>query len=223
MKAPLHYIARFLLCLSPDEASCARRRFRGNKPAARERLEAIGRSFIEGYNIALDVEHPGGLPSRFEQIDAQDLGFAYEGAAMACAVLDCLALGHGQRLTRLLKGPGAAHTYMIHVGAGWAMARLPWLAVRLKSQFDPLLMWLALDGYGFHQGYFKFRKYVDGLYEIPQLSGYARRAFDQGLGRSLRPPDLRDFDVGPSWAFRAHRRSSRRVADWCRDRGTRPR
>ena len=30
----------------------------------------------------------------------------------------------------------------------------------------------------------------------------------------LRPPDLRDFDVGPSWAFRAHRRSSRRVADW---------
>jgi len=39
----------------------------------------------------------------------------------------------------------------------------------------------------------------------------------------LRPPDLRDFDVGPSWAFRAHRRSSRRVADWCRDRGTRPR
>ena len=40
---------------------------------------------------------------------------------------------------------------------------------------------------------------------------------------TLRPPDLRDFDVGPSWAFRAHRRSSRRVADWCRDRGTRPR
>ena len=30
----------------------------------------------------------------------------------------------------------------------------------------------------------------------------------------LRPPDLPDFDVGPSWAFRAHRRSSRRVADW---------
>ena len=185
MKAPLHYIARSLLCLSADEASCVRRRFRGNNHAARERLEAIGRSFIGGYNIALNEEHPGGLPSRFKEIDVEDLGFAYEGAAMAFAVLDCLGLGHNQRLMMLLNGPGAAHAYMIHVGAGWAMARLPWLAGRLKAQFDPLLMWLALDGYGFHQGYFKFRKYIDGLYVIPQLSGYARRAFDQGLGRSL--------------------------------------
>jgi len=125
----------------------------GNNPAVKERLEAIGRSFIEGYNIALDVEQPGDLPLRFNEIQTEDLGFAYEGAAMAFGLLDCLSRGRSQRLTRLLNGPGAAHAYMIHVGAGWAMARLPWLAGRLKSQFDPLLMWLALDGYGFHQGY----------------------------------------------------------------------
>src|SRR5271157_5019088 len=39
-----------------------------------------------------------------------------------------------------------------------------------------------------------------------------------GTTASLGPPDLRDFDVGPSSAFRPHRRSSRRVADWCPDR-----
>jgi len=185
LKAPFHYVARFLLRLSKDEALFVRRGFRGNNPAARERLEAIGRTFIGGYNLALDEEHPGRFPSRFKAIDLEDQGFAYEGAAMAFAVLDCLAPDHNQRLTMLLNGPGAAHAYMVHVGAGWAMARLPWLAGRLKSQFDPLLRWLALDGYGFHQGYFEYFKYVDGLYEIPRLSGYARRAFDQGLGRSL--------------------------------------
>ncbi len=35
---------------------------------------------------------------------------------------------------------------------------------------------------------------------------------------SLRPPDLRDFDVGPSSGFRPGRRSSRRVAVWGPDR-----
>ncbi len=38
-----------------------------------------------------------------------------------------------------------------------------------------------------------------------------RRSFDprQRVDRNLRPPDLRDFDVEPSSAFRPHRRSSR--------------
>ena len=47
--------------------------------------------------------------------------------------------------------------------------------------------------------------------------GRLKRALDALAAwcrENLRPPDLRDFDVGPSWAFRAHRRSSRRVADW---------
>jgi hypothetical protein len=48
-----------------------------------------------------------------------------------------------------------------------------------------LLGWLAVDGYGFHQGYFRWRDSVDRR-QVPQrLSGYARRVFDQGLGRSL--------------------------------------
>lgn len=185
MKAPLYHIARYFLGLSPREASCVRRGFRGSNPGARERLETIGRTFIDGYNIALEIETPTCLLSRLEHIDAEDLGFAFEGASMAFAVRDCLAPVPKRRLTMLLNGPGASHVYMIHVGAGWAMARLPWLAGRLKAQFDPLLMWLAWDGYGFHQGYFNFRTYVDGLCEVPRLSGYARRAFDQGLGRSL--------------------------------------
>jgi integrase/recombinase XerD len=41
-----------------------------------------------------------------------------------------------------------------------------------------------------------------------------------GEGLNFRPPDLWDFDVGPSSGFRPHRRSSRPAADRCPDRST---
>ena len=50
---------------------------------------------------------------------------------------------------------------------------------------DPLLGWLALDGYGFHEGYFHWRETVEQQAVPVRLKGYARRGFDQGLGRSL--------------------------------------
>jgi hypothetical protein len=77
---------------------------------------------------------------------------------------------------------------MAHVGAGWALARLPWVrrnVERACRDLDPLLRWLLLDGYGFHEGYFHWPRMVS-RHEVPAgLHGYARRAFDQGLGRVL--------------------------------------
>jgi hypothetical protein len=42
-----------------------------------------------------------------------------------------------------------------------------------------------LDGFGFHEGYFHWRRYQDGKWLRRNLRGYQLRAFDQGLGRSL--------------------------------------
>ncbi len=105
---------------------------------------------------------------------------------MALALLDALLPGRRDRLARLLAGPGAAHAYIIHVGAGWILARLPLAPERLLARLgDPVLRWLALDGYGFHEGYFRWPRSVERQ-EVPRkLRGYARRGFDQGLGRSL--------------------------------------
>jgi hypothetical protein len=75
---------------------------------------------------------------------------------------------------------------MLHVGAGWAYARLPWLRRRIEAvirKFDPVLRWLVLDGYGFHQGYFHFKVPVRSA--LNHLSVGARHVFYQGLGRSL--------------------------------------
>jgi hypothetical protein len=53
------------------------------------------------------------------------------------------------------------------------------------KRLDPVLCWLALDGYGFHEGFFRRRRYVEQQALPTRLSPYARRIFDQGLGRSI--------------------------------------
>jgi enediyne biosynthesis protein E3 len=48
-----------------------------------------------------------------------------------------------------------------------------------------LLRWLLVDGYGFHEGFFHHPRYLAGQLPPARLRGYARRVFDQGLGRCL--------------------------------------
>jgi enediyne biosynthesis protein E3 len=113
-------------------------------------------------------------------------GFAYEGAGMALALLDTLTpWRRNHRLDAFLRGPGDPHHYLVHVGAGWILARLPLSPERLLARLDPVLGWLALDGYGFHEGFFHPARTVV-RHEVPsKVKGYARRAFDHGIGRSL--------------------------------------
>jgi hypothetical protein len=171
--------------LSPDEAMFARRGFRCENPASRARLEEVGRTFLEGFNAALRDTGAARLAVRLERVEAELQGFAYEGAAMALALLDGLSPWRRGRFRALLEGPGSSHVYMLNVGAGWALARLPWRPDAALHRLDPLYRWLAVDGYGFHQGYFRWPEFVAGMALPRQFQGYARRAFDQGLGRSL--------------------------------------
>jgi hypothetical protein len=119
-------------------------------------------------------------------------GFAYEGAAMGLAMLDGLPLGRGGRVEEFLTGRAARHVYMAYVGIGWAMARLPRFRWPKLVATDPLLRWLVLDGYGFHQAFFKTKRYVVDQYQeqaFPWPGGvhrwYANRVIDQGIGRAL--------------------------------------
>jgi hypothetical protein len=132
---------------------------------------------VRGYRAALADDDAEALRAALAPLDAELRGFAYEGAAMGVMLRDQLAPWRASRFARFVAGPGAEHVYMAHVGAGWALARLR-RGPRAIGRLDALLGWLALDGYGFHQGYFRRRR--------PRaFTGYAARAFDQGLGRSL--------------------------------------
>lgn len=174
--------------ISPLEATTDRRGFRKASPAVERRLEKVGQTFLEGYGAALEADSLEALTLRLNQVDGQWRGFAFEGAAMALALFDLITPRRRDRLKSFLQGAADPHAYMVHVGLGWAVARIPWARANIDKhlkQLDPLLCWLVLDGYGFHQGYFHWRDYVRRQKTITRLSPYARRAFDQGLGRSL--------------------------------------
>jgi hypothetical protein len=130
-----------------------------------------------------------------EQLEWQ--GFAFEGAAMGLAVLDAVTPWRRNRLASFIAGPADPHFYIVHVGAGWLLARLPLSPRRYIARLDSLQRWLALDGYGFHEGFFNWPRSVVRQ-EVPRrLEGYARRGFDQGLGRSLWFVDGADVTLLP--------------------------
>lgn len=183
--AMLGWLRKLILGIPLTETTFARRGFRESEASARQRLEQIGRTFLQGYHAALLDDNPKMLAGRLMMVEAELRGFAFEGAAMGLALLDYLTPWRRNRLRAFLSGPGAAHIYMVHVGAGWVLARLRRRVEPALKRLNPLLGWLAVDGYGFHQGYFHWRRYVEQQALPLELTGYARRVFDQGLGRSL--------------------------------------
>lgn len=183
-------IRRALFGIPLAETTFARRGFQPTTSAAQARLEGIGATFVEGYHAALEDDDPHRLADRLNDVAPTLRGFAFEGAGMGLAIADFAAPWRASRWRAFVDGPGDPHRYVVHVGLGWALARLPFGAARTLARVDPLLRWLVLDGYGFHQGYFHAERFITRL-ETPLAQGgwaqdaYAGRALDQGLGRSL--------------------------------------
>jgi hypothetical protein len=148
-------------------------------------LEQIGVSFLRGYQLALATKDSRELVSQLDLLDAETVGFSYEGAAMGLALLDLMTPWNKDRWLCFVQGGGAKHVYMAHVGLGWALARLQRWRKGHPRLVDPLLRWLAVDGYGFHEGYFHWPRFMRDRKLPERLSGYSRRVFDQGLGRSF--------------------------------------
>jgi enediyne biosynthesis protein E3 len=158
---------------------------RGPNPAAREHADAIAGTVLHGYHAALDDNGLESLDRELTSLAPDERGYAFEGAAMALTLLDLLSVRRRDRVAGLISGPGAPYVHMIYVGIGWGLARLPWSFQARFRRLDPLLRWLAIDGYGFHEGFFRAPAAIDRQ-EVPsRVRGYARHAFDQGLGRSL--------------------------------------
>lgn len=178
-------LQRRLFGIRDDEVRFERRGFRGGRPEVRARLEEIGRTFVRGYHEALEDADPARLATRLAAVPAENAGFAFEGAAMALALMDALTPWRRDRWRAFVAGAGSAHVYMVHVGVGWAAARLGGPIERFMRGRDPLLRWLVLDGFGFHEGYFHWPQSIEAHRRPPRLAGYERVAFDFGLGRSL--------------------------------------
>jgi hypothetical protein len=125
------------------------------------------------------------LVPRLDAYDEEMRGFAYEGAGVGLAALDT-GLPWRQRTRELVAGPGAPYLWAVYLGAGMALARMRRNPDPFRARLgDPLFSWVVLDGYGFHEGFFARRRYVEEQQLPRHITGYGRRAFDHGLGRSI--------------------------------------
>jgi hypothetical protein len=151
-------------------------------PVQQAYFNRVVTTFASGFCAAAEVVSTADLIHRLNGIEPRYRGFAYEGAGMLLQALDLLMPG-GARLARALhEAPG--HIYLLHVGAGWALARAHALEGRPFHRLSPVLRWLAIDGAGFQASYLA-RSERSPRRVRAGLSINAARAFDQGLGRSL--------------------------------------
>lgn len=155
------------------------RRFSTHRPDAREGLEAKAAGFIRGARLL--ARGSSDVHAALETMPSEIRGFAYEGAGFAAAFL-AVERRDGS-LTQLLDGPGVGYRHLVHTGVGWAMREFHWRSPKPWS-LDPLLQWLALNGYGFSSYFFASPRgralLVSQLRPTP-----AGRVIAQGVGRAL--------------------------------------
>jgi hypothetical protein len=174
--------------IAPSELDFGRRGFHVGDPEEAAHLQAIAQSFADGYHAALLLGATAGLSAELRRRDARLVGFAFEGAAMALALGDRLApwrWGRAAQWSALASGRGAEFIYLLHIGAGWADARLRRRPLLTRTPESDALRWLALDGYGFHQAFFEWRETSAGRPAPRAIPAAARPVFDQGVGRAL--------------------------------------
>src|ERR1700742_2313897 len=130
------HLRRLIFGIAPDEATFDKRGFHSSDDRVRIHLETVGGAFLRGYNLALEENHGATLASRLDETGLLLRGFAFEGAAMALAILDGVTPWKRDRLQSFVAGPASHHLYMVYVGAGWALARLHGNVDRALRKFD---------------------------------------------------------------------------------------
>jgi hypothetical protein len=198
----LHSLKQVVFRLSPKEASFDRRGFESADAMIRSSLEEILRVFIAGYNLTLQIRGHELLVQKLEdEFDSHHVGFAFEGAGMCCALFDLLAPCGTSRLREFTDTVACKHDYITTVGAGFAVARLPYglrVLDRYNEKLDPMVAWCIPEGYGFHQGFFHHRSFVEECKGLGRLMrgnsltqalggvfGGSRGALLEGLNRRL--------------------------------------
>jgi hypothetical protein len=188
---PLGVRARSLAFQLPKkEASFERHGFPGLASPSRRHLEYVIETFITGFNLAVETPVPSELTTRLEaSCPSPYLGFAYEGVGLWLSIADLMLPWTPSRLASFTKDVAPRFDFIAMVGAGFALARLPFGKRRIESyqeRLDPFTAWCLADGYGFHQGFFHWQKFVSGREPSPaSLNPQNRALFDAGIGRSF--------------------------------------
>lgn len=174
-----------LLQIPYSEVQVAKRNFDTFDPKFSSHIEYIGSTFLDGYHYQL---YTNNIDTLIEKIvfntDNRMLGFCFEGAAMCARILDFVNPFSSRSIKLFNNFISNKHEYLLYVGIGWAVARLPFKK-KLLSKYKIFLYPLIIDGIGFHQGYFHTRTTTFMQYIPTYINKSDYAAFDQGVGRSL--------------------------------------
>ncbi|OAP24952.1 hypothetical protein A4R44_04467 [Amycolatopsis sp. M39] len=116
-------LRRIALAPSTESITFTRRGFPVAADETTERLEAIPRSAVCGFEWGIEDRGRRELERRPDLVHPDLRGFACEGATMAATVRNALP-GSGGRTPDLLRHGGRQHLFLAYVGIGFAMARL---------------------------------------------------------------------------------------------------
>ena len=157
-----------------------------NRPntQAKQELRHTSNALLESYNQAIELGLSPELRDRLLDYDTDLQGFAHKGAGMGLIFLDFLSPGGTSRFHDFIN-EYPQHINLIHVGAGIAMWVLKKDIEKTLAVMPPLSRWWAMDGFGFYDGVSNWRKSLDKHLVPNRVQGYAKRAYDQGLGRSI--------------------------------------
>jgi hypothetical protein len=147
-------------------------------------FEPVARNLVNGFKTALDDDRFAVLVPRLDAVEEDFRGVAYEGAGMGLMLLDSLGPWK-KRLKAFIAGPGAPYDWLLYIGAGLVLPRVPMHPDRFLAKLDPFLRWFVMDGYGFYEGFFSGERSVNKHIIPSRVRGYGCRAFDHGLGRSI--------------------------------------
>jgi hypothetical protein len=191
-------IRKRLLTPPMETTSFAIRGFAVDTPA-RSVLEESARHVTMGFEIAVEQKGVDAIAERLELLETQFRGLGYEGAGMALALRDAMSPRPGtHKLDSFfgVGGAGAHQIFMGYIGIGFALAHLPKFLWRRtwpdqsKLPESPAVNWMILDGYGFHEAYFKTEKWVHQQHISPPVPwrgphDYVLRVIDHGIGRAM--------------------------------------
>lgn len=178
--ASLGTLVRPLFAVTPSDLPAAT-----TTGAGAGRLTEVVDTVTACCQLTLLDPRPEVVATKLDRYPVELRGFAYEGAGVALAALDTM-LPWRQRTREFVAGAAAPYRYAIYLGAGMGLARIRRHPERFRRQLDDdVFGWVVWDGYGFHGGLFAHRRYVQERFLPPNVSGYARCAFDHGLGRSI--------------------------------------
>lgn len=149
-----------------------------------KKIETIKSIFLNTQQF-YELNDPTVLLEYLKSIKPEFRSIGYEAASMDIAVNDFEKEKELSIWLLFANGPAIAHKAQVHVGLGWAIAKMNLPFLSAVEKIEQQLYYRIIDGCGYYDGFFRSRHVIVNQ----ELPGYmpkeAMNFYDQGLGRNL--------------------------------------